>query len=716
MQLWKADWNIPLHYYRHGDVFSHSFILKGIIDNGWYLQNPLVGMPTGLWFHDYPLSDNLHFSLMKLVSLFTPGYGAALNVYFILTFPLTTVTALFVFRRFRISNPPAMVGSLLFSFLPYHFIRGQTHLLLASYYLVPLMAMVTLWICQGKQLFVRCNAQSKFAWDLKSSDAIISLAVCVLMGAGGLYYAFFGGFLLLVTAAVAFLRHRTVRSLLTPGLLLVVLCLSVLLNLAPNFIYSYRHGANPHAVVRDPIAAEVYGLKITHLLLPINNHRISFLARAREFYDTRTAAPGEITTASLGLVGAFGFLFLIGWLVYRKMQTSDTALYDGLSLLTIGAVLLGTVGGFGSLFAFEIASGIRAYNRISIYIAFFAFFAVVLLLENLQHIWARRGWRRLWFYALLGLILVLGTLDQTSTSGHFVPPYVQLTQEYAADRAFIERIEAQLPRNAMVFQLPYVPFPEQPGVFRMTDYDHLRGYLHSKALRWSYGAMKGREGDQWQRDISTRPPAELLEALAISGFRGIYVDRYGYSDNAARLEAQLFRLLGTQPMVRPDGRLAFFDIGSFSASLPQKLNQVEWQRPRGQVPEPVMLDWLGGFSVLEGTPQDNWRWCSSKGDLSISNPSRRERVFKLEMTVSTGYLEPSQLHMSSPWFDHVIAVTATGQAYSKVFALPPGRHVIRFQCNGKRVEAPGDPRTMVFRVHQFQLTELAAPEAPVRSK
>jgi phosphoglycerol transferase len=466
--------------------------------------------------------------------------------------------------------------------------------------------------------------------------------------------------------------------------------------------------------VRDPVAAEVYGLKIAHLLLPINNHRIPFLARARESYDTRTAAPGEVTTSSLGVVGAFGFLFLMGWPVYRKAQTPDTGLYDALSLLTIAAVLLATVGGFGSLIAFEISSRIRAYNRISVYIAFFAFFAVVLLLENLQHIWARRGWRRLWFYALLGSILVLGTLDQTSR--YFVPPYVQLTQEYAADRAFIERIEAQLPRNAMIFQLPYVPFPEHPAVVRMTDYDHLRGYLHSKALRWSYGAMKGREGDQWQREISTRSPGELLEGLAVSEFRGIYIDRYGYGDGAAELEAQLSRLLGTHPSVRADGRLAFFDIGSFSASLRQKLNQVEWQRRREQLPEVVRLDWLGGFSVLEGTRDNNWRWCSSKGELSVNNPSTRERVLKLEMTVSTGYLEPSRLHISSPWFDDVIAVTATGQAYSKVFGVPPGRHVIRFECDGKRVEAPGDPRTMVFRLHQFQLAGLAAPEGPLRSK
>ena len=56
----------------------------------------------------------------------------------------------------------------------------------------------------------------------------------------------------------------------------------------------------------------------------------------------------------------------------------------------------------------------------------------------------------------------------------------------------------------MVFQLPYVPFPENPPVQQMSDYDHLRGALHSRTLKWSYPTMRGRWGDTWQRAIAQK--------------------------------------------------------------------------------------------------------------------------------------------------------------------------------------------------------------------
>ena len=89
----------------------------------------------------------------------------------------------------------------------------------------------------------------------------------------------------------------------------------------------------------------------------------------------------------------------------------------------------------------------------------------------------------------------------------------------------------------MIFQLPYTPFPEQPAIHKMGGYDHLRGYLHAKNLRWSFGAIKNRDVDLAQRHVASLAPAELAEALAVAGFSGIYLDRYGYEDNGAALES-----------------------------------------------------------------------------------------------------------------------------------------------------------------------------------
>lgn len=119
----------------------------------------------------------------------------------------------------------------------------------------------------------------------------------------------------------------------------------------------------------------------------------------------------------------------------------------------------------------------------------------------------------------------------------------------------------------MIFQLPYVPFPEYPPVNRMSDYSHFRAYLHSKDLRWSYGAIKGREVDGWQRMVASMPVDEMLKALSQKGFEGIYLDSHGFEDSGANLMSDIKRVLGTEPLVSDNQRLYFFDMTMYNRKM-----------------------------------------------------------------------------------------------------------------------------------------------------
>jgi hypothetical protein len=245
-------------------------------------------------------------------------------------------------------------------------------------------------------------------------------------------------------------------------------------------------------------------------------------------------------------------------------------------MLNIAAVLLATVGGFGSLFALLISPQFRSINCISVYIAFLSFFAVALLLEKLAHTrWAQSKRGRRLFYGLLGLILIIGLLDQTTRG--FVPPYGQAKAVYQSDAAFINQLEASVPENAMIFQLPYLPFPESPMVGQVGAYDHFRAYLHSETLRWSFGAMRNRDDDVWQRHATVKPLPALINAIAAAGFSGIYLDRYGYADRGVGMEAQLAELLETAPIVSPDQRLTFFNFNQFRAKQARVLSMGKTQ-------------------------------------------------------------------------------------------------------------------------------------------
>src|SRR5687768_6214876 len=103
LKLWRADLHVPLHY--NGDALLHSMFIKGIVDNGWYWKNPTLGAPNGLEMYDFPAVDYFAAIIIVLIGLFTDHPFLVLNIFYLLTFPLVTISALYVFRRLNVSYP-----------------------------------------------------------------------------------------------------------------------------------------------------------------------------------------------------------------------------------------------------------------------------------------------------------------------------------------------------------------------------------------------------------------------------------------------------------------------------------------------------------------------------------------------------------------------------------------------------------------------------------
>jgi phosphoglycerol transferase len=299
-------------------------------------------------------------------------------------------------------------------------------------------------------------------------------------------------------------------------------------------------------------------------------------------------------------VGDLGFIFLLGWLFCSPQGWADAELFDAMAVLTLSAVLLGTVGGLGAIFNFLVSPEMRAYNRISVYIAFFALFAAALLLDAWKQ-WMGGGKiaTYLWL-GLLGVILCLGILDQTIPS--FAWDYARAKSRYEIEQDFVARIEASVPSGAMIFQLPNVRFLNTRPIEAMHEYDELKGYLHSRSLRWSSGAMRGRPEALWaerngldigaeqadpgaegNRTINVQFPPQALNTLAFAGFSGIYVDRYGFWDRGGSITSQLQSLLGEAPIVSKDRRLAFFNLSAFAQALRAKYTPEQWEAERRKV-------------------------------------------------------------------------------------------------------------------------------------
>src|SRR5581483_231691 len=196
LDLTHAALHVPFAYSNgdtvgSGDSFFYYMLTKSVIDHGWYLSNPSLGAPGGMHLADFPICSTVHVIAVKFLGWLTHDFAVAVNVYYLLGFPLSALAATYAFGRLGLSAEASVLAGVLFSFLPYHFFRGQAHLFLSTYYAVPLAALLVMGLALGTPVFGR-----QAGW--KRSTAAV--AACVLIAATDIYYAFFAAFFLLVAA------------------------------------------------------------------------------------------------------------------------------------------------------------------------------------------------------------------------------------------------------------------------------------------------------------------------------------------------------------------------------------------------------------------------------------------------------------------------------------------------------------------------------------
>lgn len=563
-RLWRADLGAP--FVISGDEPLMQMLVKGVLDHGWYETNSSLGAPIGQQLYDYPVlnGDDLNVVLFHLLGFGTRNSAVVLNLFYLLTYPLVALSAFFVLRALSVSRAVAVVCAVLYALLPYHFLRGEGHLLLSAYYAVPLGAYLVLMLLAGGRLFARREGQGSRWTAFASKQSLLTLGACAVVASasGSFYYAAFTVVLAIPAALVTALVLRDRRVLVEGAVVVGAIAAVCLLELSPSLVYRAAHGTNHEAGHRQSFESEVYSLRLAQLVLPIEGHRIGALARLRAHYENHLELT-EAVMATLGAVATVGFLVLLGMALVSLVgggKRAPPALYRYAAVATLGAFLIGTKGGFSTLIG-AVYPQFRGWNRLSIFIAFFSLLAVGLLLDAGRRRLERRPRGTALFGLGLALVLALGVLDQTSDV--FVPQYRTVAAEYRSDAAFVREVERRLPPGASAFQLPYMAFPEplyRPG---MDLYDLARGYLHSEHLRWSYGAMKGRPDDHW-RFLADRPPQEVLSAIAPAGFQGLMVDRFGYGGpGTAALEAQLTQLTGEAPLASSNARLSFFDLRGY---------------------------------------------------------------------------------------------------------------------------------------------------------
>jgi phosphoglycerol transferase len=424
------------------------------------------------------------------------------------------------------------------------------HIWIASYYFVPLLAVI-LAVLPSKIPPFFLQQKKKLQISFFNKQSLFVVLSLFLAGLGEAYFMFFFCFLCIIAGIYAYYKNnRSGYHLVSALIILGIAIASTLINILPQLLYQSEHGENPLIAPRYPIESEIVGLKLTNLVLPSNNHRSQtarIIKQAYQPFPQKVEGDGE----SLGIIGLIGFLFLLSLPLFAKKEEEEN-INNRLSIFTIASILFATVGGGSAIFALFITPTIRSHNRISIFIACFAFFALASLLQQYKSKMPKPL-----LYTILGIILTIGIWDQTNSSARITQPH---KTEYLSDKAFISQIESSVPEASSIFQLPFAPYIGSPVIHKMNDYSHFKGYLHSKNLNWSYGAVRGRPQGNWYQSTANMPIQKIIPTLRNAGFSGIYIDRFGYPDNGTQIEKTLQQQLQTSPITSSNNRLSFWKL------------------------------------------------------------------------------------------------------------------------------------------------------------
>jgi hypothetical protein len=517
---WDRDFSVPISFW--SDSLVAEMQSKSTVDNGWWWFNPMIGAPFGLDELQFPTNANVDQAIVWIVSRVVHEPATAINLAWLSMVVLSGLTATWCLLQLGASTPIAMAAGTLFALTPYALYRNLGHFWMVIY-LVPFVCTAGLLLASGRP--------QRWCWG---TPYVLLVAGCALLGFNYVYYAFFGCFILIVASGIGFLQYRNARLLAAGFICLALIGGTTVLNLAPSLRSWTQHGKP--LVVRDkvPAESEVYGLKLRQLVSPAFDHRFP-LFRAWLGKEQAAAFPLETEnmTSRLGVVATLGFLGLLTLLFVPRLSDGirggETLL--AASRLTLAALLLATIGGFGSLVSLLITSEIRAYNRITPFIVFFSLTALALLFDS---VFKTRPWR----IAAAIAVTAIGLADQWAAAVPLNDTYAGIAAEVSSLREFVRSLEAKLPPNAMVFQLPLRTYLNDEGIARMQAYDHFKLYLMSHTIRWSYPALTNQQV-RWQQAAATIDPTRLGRELAVEGFAAILIDRYGYRDNGAAIVAAI---------------------------------------------------------------------------------------------------------------------------------------------------------------------------------
>ncbi|KTC35491.1 hypothetical protein AO265_29825 [Pseudomonas sp. ABAC61] len=577
MGLEHSEISSPFAYGHLDDIWQFA-LTKVLKETGWILSNPYLGAPEiANWhYHSAAQTSALHSVIMLAMSPFFESAFTLQQTYYILNFPLITITAYWACRLLSISRVPAISAALLFAFCTYRF-NFLIYSFLPNYFCIPLAMVSIVWLIQGKfDDLIKPSLATSIKTLIKNKTYLLGLGFIILIALSDGYYAFFSLLLCGCAGAIRFFVGGWKKpSILIPAIIYIaVLVITSLLIQLPLYQYKKTHhdeffqnGSADPTLIKSSFEAEVYSGSLKLLLSPSPQHHISTMAKlGGRMVETTNGARRFPTSpvVPLGIIGSalllLSFLLLIIPQLRRallsdnhellKHDKNSIGLGDSLLAIIFFVFLASISGGLGTLVAL-IFPTIRAYDRFPIFMVF----ALLLLGAMLASRAFNTQRRTSLMVAALVIITGAGIYDQIPENTAIRSPDIR--PRVAVESAFVNELESKLPKNSMVYQYPYSQYLTDNKYYGWGSFSHIRLYLFSHNIHWSNGGSKNSPADDWNQRISKLPPHELLNEIQAVGFKAIAIDRTvikgnEYEDFKRALQQQQIDIVE-----EPSGQLAY---------------------------------------------------------------------------------------------------------------------------------------------------------------
>ncbi|MFM8154463.1 MAG: hypothetical protein ACKOAF_00085 [Actinomycetes bacterium] len=562
-----------------GDMLS-TYVNTVNWDWWHYAVTTTYGFPDGMNLAYFPGVDITENLFAQIVNAIAGNPYVGINLLLVLSFPLVAALAYLAIRIVGLSGPLAIALAASFSLIPYHFGRGLGHMYLATMYAGVTGVILALLIGTGQ-------LQARFATATKRGRIWLTVAIAILVivtAVSGIYYAAFG--LLLGAAALIWriAKHDSWKSVglaTTPYFGIIV---AVGLGLLPSVIAIKSAPPLASLGIRNPIESVLLAGNLAMALIPFPMSTLPGMERYNvKIAEAINAAPephlegSAATNYGTWVTTACLVVMLIGLLLQmrdrskfraevlqeatEKRHASRFGHLNFITYLTVVVILFFVPWGLNYLFAGTITPQIRGWNRLlPILLLLFVLGAAAVLANSAVN----RKRAILW-----PVIVVILLLTVTDSVKPFAPIYLgtvdSITARADAATEYNAAINAAIPENCGILQLPYMKYPENGPLNKqglgLGDYDHFLQPLANSDKKWSYGAVKNTTESRWLESLPAFPMDKQFADLKAKGFCGIHLDTGGLLPQEQESMTKFYdALLGMPVATGHNGRWILYSL------------------------------------------------------------------------------------------------------------------------------------------------------------